>query len=204
MIIINKEKLARKISILKYFFLSSVKNLIRNATATIFSLVMVAVAFFILGLFILYLSIISKNSSIIFSENEATARIFRYIGYLIYIVIPLVLILFIVNSSKMNILNRKDEIKVMKLIGATNGFIQWIFIIEGIFIGIMGSFIGVLLLYIIYSFSYNTIMLFITEFNMLKTIFVIKNMFYKFELIAILIIPFGNIFVLRKGLRKLA
>ena len=47
---------------------------------------------------------------------------------------------------------RKEEISIMRLVGATKPFIRFPFIIEGIMIGIMGSFLSVVLLKLGYDF----------------------------------------------------
>lgn len=49
----------------------------------------------------------------------------------------------------------------MKFVGATDWFILWPFIIEGLVIGIIGAFVGALLLFCIYSFiEFNQAFLF--------------------------------------------
>ncbi|WP_128896805.1 permease-like cell division protein FtsX [Longirhabdus pacifica] len=54
---------------------------------------------------------------------------------------------FISNTIKLTIISRNREISIMKLVGATNGFIRWPFFIEGFMLGLIGSIIptGVLL-----------------------------------------------------------
>jgi len=52
--------------------------------------------------------------------------------------------LFLVgNTIRLSIYARRREIEVMKLVGATNWFIRWPFVIEGIVVGLMGSAIAV-------------------------------------------------------------
>ena len=66
----------------------------------------------------------------------------------------------------MGVTARKEEISIMKLLGATNSFISAPFVTEGIIIGIIGSLIPLFILY----FIYNRILIFISEkfMNVLK------------------------------------
>ncbi|MBI3600174.1 MAG: ABC transporter permease [Nitrospinae bacterium] len=61
-------------------------------------------------------------------------------------------LLFIIsNTIKLSVYSRLDEIEIMKLVGATNRFIKGPFIIEGMIQGLLGSFISILLLTVIYE-----------------------------------------------------
>lgn len=51
------------------------------------------------------------------------------------------------NTIKLTIVARRREISIMKLVGATNGFIRWPFFIEGALLGLIGSSIPVLVLF---------------------------------------------------------
>jgi len=55
-------------------------------------------------------------------------------------------IALIANTLRLSIFARRREVEVMKLVGATNWFIRWPFVIEGIFVGFMGGVLAVMLL----------------------------------------------------------
>lgn len=55
------------------------------------------------------------------------------------------------NTIKLTIVARRREISIMKLVGATNGFIRWPFFIEGALLGLIGSSVPVLILYFGYQ-----------------------------------------------------
>jgi cell division transport system permease protein len=55
------------------------------------------------------------------------------------------------NVIKLMVLSRKDEIEIMKLVGATNGFIKGPFLTEGILQGLLGGIAAVGSLYLMYS-----------------------------------------------------
>lgn len=63
----------------------------------------------------------------------------RNIGLLIVIGLAVMAMFLISTTIKMTILARRREISIMKLVGATNGFIRWPFFIEGAIIGLLGS-----------------------------------------------------------------
>ncbi|TBL73033.1 permease-like cell division protein FtsX [Paenibacillus thalictri] len=71
----------------------------------------------------------------------------RNIGLVLVAGLALTAMFLIANTIKLTILNRRREIAIMKLVGATNQFIRWPFFIEGMLLGIIGSLIpaGVLL-----------------------------------------------------------
>ncbi|MBB6677373.1 permease-like cell division protein FtsX [Cohnella lubricantis] len=63
-----------------------------------------------------------------------------------------VMAMFLISTTiKMTILNRRREIGIMKLVGATNSFIRWPFFVEGILIGLGGSAISAAVLLFGYS-----------------------------------------------------
>lgn len=67
----------------------------------------------------------------------------RTIGIILIIGLVFTAIFLISNTIKLTIMARSREIGIMKLVGATNGFIRWPFFIEGMLLGIFGSFIPI-------------------------------------------------------------
>jgi cell division transport system permease protein len=55
-------------------------------------------------------------------------------------------ILLIANTIRLSLFARRREVEVMKLVGATDWFIRWPFVIEGVIVGAMGGLLAVLLL----------------------------------------------------------
>jgi cell division transport system permease protein len=71
---------------------------------------------------------------------------------IVLVVILLVVSLFIMsNTIKLAMFERRDEIAIMKMVGATNSFIRWPFVLEGFILGILGSLIAFILQWGIYS-----------------------------------------------------
>ena len=55
-------------------------------------------------------------------------------------------ILLVANTIRLSLFSRRREVEVMRLVGATNWFIRWPFIIEGMILGAMGGVLAILLL----------------------------------------------------------
>lgn len=61
----------------------------------------------------------------------------------IIVALAIVSIFIISNTIRLTVYTRRKEINIMKFVGATDWFIRWPFIIEGIFIGLIGSAISI-------------------------------------------------------------
>ena len=72
----------------------------------------------------------------------------------ILVLLIIISVFIIANTIKLTVHARRKEISIMKYVGATNGFIRWPFIVEGMIIGIFASIISIAcLLYT--SFEYE-------------------------------------------------
>ena len=70
----------------------------------------------------------------------------------ILILLIIISVFIISNTIKLTVHARRKEISIMKYVGATNGFIRWPFIVEGMIIGIISSLISILLVGVAYNF----------------------------------------------------
>ncbi len=68
------------------------------------------------------------------------------------LILVLVSVFIISNTVNLTIFNRREEIAIMKMIGATNGFIRLPFVIEGVLIGIAGALIAIFLQWGVYEY----------------------------------------------------
>lgn len=65
-----------------------------------------------------------------------------YVGYGLVIVLAIVSVVVISNTIKITVFNRRKEIGIMKLVGATNGFIRFPFFVEGVTSGLISALIA--------------------------------------------------------------
>jgi len=75
----------------------------------------------------------------------------------ILVLLILISIFIISNTIKLTVHARRKEISIMKYVGATNGFIRWPFMVEGIIIGVISALISVLFLGLAYNFVTNQV-----------------------------------------------
>ena len=64
----------------------------------------------------------------------------------------IVAVLLISNTIRLSIFARKREVEIMKLVGATNWFIRWPFVIEGVTVGLFGAAAAVIVVLVLNSF----------------------------------------------------
>ncbi|MCL2575438.1 MAG: permease-like cell division protein FtsX [Defluviitaleaceae bacterium] len=63
------------------------------------------------------------------------------VGLIIIAVLGILSIVIITNTIKLTVNSRRNEIVIMKYVGATDWFIRWPFIIEGVLVGVLGALI---------------------------------------------------------------
>ena len=63
----------------------------------------------------------------------------------ILLLLIIISIFIIANTIKLTVHARRKEISIMKYVGATNGFIRWPFIVEGMIIGVLASIISIVI-----------------------------------------------------------
>ncbi|NLO46810.1 MAG: ABC transporter permease [Clostridiales bacterium] len=102
------------------------------------------------------------------------------------VVILLIVSVFIMsNTVKLTTFNRREEIAIMKMVGATNSFIRWPFVFEGMMLGVLGSLLAYLLQWGLYSFAVD---------RMSRSVALSFITFLKYEVIAIpMLIVFAGI-----------
>jgi cell division transport system permease protein len=75
------------------------------------------------------------------------ARFIQWAGLVLITILLVASILLIGNTIRLSIFARRREVEVMKLVGATNWFIRWPFVIEGVICGLLGALLSVALLW---------------------------------------------------------
>ncbi len=108
------------------------------------------------------------------NRSEVTATtlsglnlLIAYVSAGIIIILLLVSVFLISNTVTMGISVRKDEINIMKYIGATDFFVRAPFVVEGILIGLIGSIIPLIIIYFVYT---HVITYVVSRFTMLSSL----------------------------------
>lgn len=116
-----------------------------------------------------------NHSAVVANTLTNVNMIIAYISVAIIIILLAVAVFLIGNTVTMGIAVRREEIAIMKLIGATDSFVRSPFIIEGMIIGLIGSAIPLVIIYILYNK-------------------VIQVMAEKFSILSLEFLPVGRIF----------
>lgn len=135
----------------------------------------------------------------------ALSSVVTYASVGIVAILLLVSIFLISNTITIGITVRKEEIAIMKLIGATNFFVRAPFIVEGVTIGLVGSSLPLVLVYLLYD---NIVDYVIGRFAIVKNLFAfvpVKDLFMVLIPISVAIGIglglIGSIFTTRKHLK---
>jgi cell division transport system permease protein len=83
-------------------------------------------------------------------------RFFRQAGFVSVIIFTLVSMLIIFNTIRMTIFNRRDELQIMRLLGASTAFIRGPFVVETILYGIVSALLSVAICHSLFSLTSNT------------------------------------------------
>ena len=132
-------------------------------------------------------------------------KLISYVAIAIILILLCVAVFLISNTVTMGISIRKEEIGIMKLIGATNSFVRAPFIIEGVIIGFIGSAIPLVLLFVLYN---KVVEYILTKFSMLNSVMTFLNVYQVFEVLVPVALVlgmgiglFGSIITIRKHLK---
>jgi cell division transport system permease protein len=93
------------------------------------------------------------------NENRSTiqrlvgvTKFIRKVGLAFSLFFIFISIMVVFNTIRLAIYSRRDEIDVMKLVGASPSFIRWPFLLEGILYGILATILSSILLYFAFRF----------------------------------------------------
>ncbi|MCL6473028.1 MAG: permease-like cell division protein FtsX [Firmicutes bacterium] len=86
----------------------------------------------------------------------AVIRVLRWVGAIFASLLAFASLVLISNAIRLAIYARRKEVSIMRLVGASNWFIRWPFLLEGVIQGIIGALIAVTLLSIVNHFINNT------------------------------------------------
>ncbi|MFT8313768.1 MAG: permease-like cell division protein FtsX [Clostridium sp.] len=143
----------------------------------------------------------AKDGRDIVNRISAITKTVQWVGVALFIILIGVSLFLIGNTIRLAVYSRRREINIMKYIGATDWFIRWPFIIEGMVIGLFGAIISILLLYYVYGLAYSKVTSSVSMMmRFISPIYILTNISWAFILIGIFIGAIGSIIAIRKFL----
>ena len=103
--------------------------------------------------------ILKVNAQIEYADRFVRVRnIVSVISLVLTAVLSFVSFFIMSNTIKLTTFGRREEIAIMKMVGATNAFIRTPFVIEGLVLGILGGLLGFLLQWLLYTLLNSSLM----------------------------------------------
>ena len=147
--------------------------------------------------------ITSKDETVTTLINLANG--IKIITGVILILLVIISIFIIANTIKLTVHARRKEISIMKYVGATNSFIRWPFIVEGMIIGVFASIISIAIVGGAYSVIAQKLVYsqFMQVINMSLVSFsdMFNSIIFVYMLLGIGIGAFGSVISMRKYLK---
>ena len=128
------------------------------------------------------------------------AKIIRTMGVVIFIILVLVSLFLISNTIKLTVYSRRREIGIMKFVGATDWFIRWPFLIEGMIMGLIGGIIAVGVVFFAYQLVYTDITQSLFYAGLVKPSEVLNSFSWQFGLTGLVIGALGSFIALKRFL----
>ncbi|MDO6353700.1 permease-like cell division protein FtsX [Caloramator sp. CAR-1] len=127
-------------------------------------------------------------------------NIVRVASYFLMGILAIISAFLISNTIKLAVYARRREISIMKYLGATDWFIKWPFVIEGILLGLLGSVLSILVLFFSYQYLTNNVSLNLLLFNFVSAQSLLSFILQKFILMGALIGGFGSYLAVKRYL----
>lgn len=129
-------------------------------------------------------------------------KVIQWIGVILFLILMVATFFLIKFTIKLAIYPRLNEINLMQYLGATDWFIRWQFISEGMIIGFLGAVSAVIAIYFLYSFVYIQVNSYFATLliNFIAPSFIFTTISWSFILIGIILTTIGSISVIKKFL----
>ena len=147
--------------------------------------------------------ITSKDETVTTLINLANG--IKIVTGVILMLLIVISVFIIANTIKLTVHARRREISIMKYVGATNGFIRWPFIVEGMIIGIFASIISIVIVGVAYSFLaeqlVNSQFMQVINMSLISFADMFNSIIFVYMLLGIGIGALGSVISMRKYLK---
>src|SRR5437879_6133431 len=140
---------------LGFFLREALRAMRRNAAPSFAALATVLVTMLVVGVFIPAVEVTNGAANNVRSRLivdvytkkalELTSAV-QWGGLAFAALLTIASILLIANTIRLSLFARRREVEVMRLVGATNWFIRWPFVIEGVLVGAVGAVAAIIVL----------------------------------------------------------
>ena len=124
----------------------------------------------------------------------------RIVGYVLFVILVGVSIFLIMNTTKLTVYSRRREVGIMKFVGATDWFIRWPFVIEGMVIGLLGALLATIVLFFVYRGTFAWIASQLSFVSIVNPAYVLGTLLWQFVIGGIIVGGVASIIALRKFL----
>ncbi len=140
----------------------------------------------------------AQEEAAFFSKLQQVLEVVSVVAIAVLLVISL---LIISNTVKLVMYDRRDEISIMKMVGATNSFIRIPFVIEGMILGLLGAVIAFGLQWAIYRSATDLVLGAMASFPMIEFTRLILPIGVSFIVVALLVGIGGSVMTIRRYLK---
>lgn len=125
----------------------------------------------------------------------------RVVGVILFTILIAVSIFLIMNTTKLTVYSRRREVSIMKFVGATDWFIRWPFIIEGMVIGMAGAVLSALVIFGLYKALFGYLVTKMLLVQLVDPFYVLTTMLWQFAIGGIIVGGIASYGALRKFLK---
>ncbi|MDS0526221.1 permease-like cell division protein FtsX [Clostridium sp. SHJSY1] len=141
-----------------------------------------------------------SNQQDIINTVQNVIKGIRIVGIVLFIILIGVSVFLIMNTTKLAVYSRRREVGIMKFVGATDWFIRWPFIIEGMVMALLGALLSTLVVFAIYKGVFAFVASKMLMVNLVDPTYVFKTLLWKFALGSIAVGGTASYAALRKFL----
>ena len=124
----------------------------------------------------------------------------QHVSIWLLLILAAISVFIISNTIKLGMFSRRKEINIMKFVGATNWFIRWPFIVEGMLLGAVGALVATAIVMVGYGSVLPTVQEFMGNIMLLESAEVINVVIFAFLIMGIGIGMMGSAMSIRKHL----